>query len=184
MLGSPTCHSIITTVICRVFAHPPRAASRYATSTFCPFAGFPPCASLAYRNANLTHLLLCGKPTPRFSLPLPPCHFRTPPPITNSTSNQRKTRPTHSGSKDLSSLSSLGHFLKGSSAALGVIKVQAACEKIQHYGHLRDEEVGEALEESEALKRITTLLKECKRSYGIAKAWLTRLYEEEGAGAA
>jgi osomolarity two-component system phosphorelay intermediate protein YPD1 len=89
-----------------------------------------------------------------------------------------------SDDKDLPQLSSLGHFLKGSSAALGVIKVQAACEKIQHYGHKRDEEAGESLEDDEALKRIDVLLKECRKSYVVAKGWLTRLYEEEGAAPA
>lgn len=33
---------------------------------------------------------------------------------------------------DLNKLSSLGHFLKGSSASLGLVKVQNTCEEIQH----------------------------------------------------
>jgi osomolarity two-component system phosphorelay intermediate protein YPD1 len=37
-------------------------------------------------------------------------------------------------SSDLTKLSSLGHFLKGSSATLGLIKVRDGCEKIQRYG--------------------------------------------------
>jgi osomolarity two-component system phosphorelay intermediate protein YPD1 len=40
--------------------------------------------------------------------------------------------------KDLKELASLGHFLKGSSAALGVTRVSSSCQKIEHYGHLRD----------------------------------------------
>lgn len=36
--------------------------------------------------------------------------------------------------KDLQSLSKLGHFLKGSSAALGIQRVRTSCEKIQHVG--------------------------------------------------
>ena len=35
---------------------------------------------------------------------------------------------------DLDGLSQLGHFLKGSSASLGLTKVQNACEEIQHLG--------------------------------------------------
>ena len=31
-------------------------------------------------------------------------------------------------------LSNLGHFIKGSSAALGFLKIQASCERIQRYG--------------------------------------------------
>jgi osomolarity two-component system, phosphorelay intermediate protein YPD1 len=36
-------------------------------------------------------------------------------------------------------LSQLGHFLKGSSATLGLIKVRDSCEKIQNYGANKDE---------------------------------------------
>jgi len=57
--------------------------------------------------------------------------------------------------------------------------VQAICEKVQHYGACRDEEAGESLTPEEALKRISQLLKDCKRDYAVAKVWLTRLYEEE-----
>ncbi|KAK2768508.1 hypothetical protein FQN54_000363 [Arachnomyces sp. PD_36] len=41
--------------------------------------------------------------------------------------------------KSLQELSSLGHFLKGSSATLGLTKVKDACEKIQHFGAGTDE---------------------------------------------
>ncbi|PRT56303.1 Multistep phosphorelay regulator 1 [Wickerhamiella sorbophila] len=37
---------------------------------------------------------------------------------------------------DLETLSQLGHFLKGSSASLGLTKVQNACSEIQHLGRL------------------------------------------------
>ena len=40
--------------------------------------------------------------------------------------------------KDLPKLSELGHFLKGSSAALGLTKVQKYCEQIQNYGKRKD----------------------------------------------
>ncbi|WVQ77080.1 hypothetical protein IAR50_006763 [Cryptococcus sp. DSM 104548] len=80
--------------------------------------------------------------------------------------------------KDLDKLSSLGHFLKGSSAALGIIKVQASCEKMQHYGNLRDEEAGADLEPAEALRRIAGLLRACKKDYKAAKTWMENLYEE------
>ncbi|WVW82425.1 hypothetical protein I302_104435 [Kwoniella bestiolae CBS 10118] len=81
--------------------------------------------------------------------------------------------------EDLAKLSSLGHFLKGSSAALGIIKVQASCEKMQHYGNLRDEEAGVSLEAPEALKRIKDLLSACKKDYEVAKTWMENLYEED-----
>ncbi|WVQ62077.1 uncharacterized protein L199_000212 [Kwoniella botswanensis] len=81
--------------------------------------------------------------------------------------------------EDLAKLSSLGHFLKGSSAALGIIKVQASCEKMQHYGNLRDEEAGVSLGAPEALKRIKELLTACKKDYEVAKNWMENLYEED-----
>ncbi|WWC58487.1 uncharacterized protein I303_101030 [Kwoniella dejecticola CBS 10117] len=81
--------------------------------------------------------------------------------------------------EDLAKLSSLGHFLKGSSAALGIIKVQASCEKMQHYGNKRDEEAGTSLESSEALERIKKLLVDCKKDYEVAKTWMENLYEED-----
>lgn len=37
--------------------------------------------------------------------------------------------------KNLDKLSSLGHYLKGSAAALGLIKISTQCERIQNYGH-------------------------------------------------
>ncbi|KAI7689245.1 hypothetical protein KC322_g11940, partial [Hortaea werneckii] len=40
--------------------------------------------------------------------------------------------------KDLAQLSALGHFLKGSSATLGLTKVKDSCEKIQHFGAHKD----------------------------------------------
>jgi HPt (histidine-containing phosphotransfer) domain-containing protein len=74
--------------------------------------------------------------------------------------------------KDLAKLSSLGHFLKGSSAALGVSRVQASCEKIQHYGNLRDEELGVNLSPQEANEKIKRLLVEVQADYRVAEQWL------------
>lgn len=91
---------------------------------------------------------------------------------------QADHRTPYSAAPDLPQLSSLGHFLKGSSAALGVIRVQNACEKIQHYGHKRDEERGVDLSEDEALKKIGQLLKDCKKDYFVAKGWLSKLYPD------
>ncbi|KAI0714076.1 signal transduction histidine kinase [Cerioporus squamosus] len=85
--------------------------------------------------------------------------------------------------KDLPKLSSLGHFLKGSSAALGVSAVQATCEDIQHYGALRDEVKGTDLTPEEALAKIGPLLKRVKKEYGIAEKWLQRWYKEHAAPA-
>lgn len=37
--------------------------------------------------------------------------------------------------KDLDKLSSLGHYLKGSAAALGLVTIAEQCERMQNYGH-------------------------------------------------
>jgi len=79
--------------------------------------------------------------------------------------------------KNLKELSDLGHFLKGSSAALGVERVQASCERIQHAGKLRDEEAGTTLSEPEALGLITDLLENVKRDYPEARDELDRFFE-------
>ncbi|KAH9917954.1 signal transduction histidine kinase [Fomitopsis serialis] len=80
--------------------------------------------------------------------------------------------------KDLTKLSSLGHFLKGSSAALGVARVQASCERIQHYGQLRDEDTGTDLTDVTALGKIEPLLGRVKKEYIVAESWLKKWYEE------
>ncbi|KAG6891643.1 hypothetical protein C0992_012692 [Termitomyces sp. T32_za158] len=77
----------------------------------------------------------------------------------------------------LKKLSSLGHFLKGSSAALGLHKVQASCEKIQHYGLKRDEEANEDLTVEESLSRIKTLRRQVKEEYDVAEKWLKKWYD-------
>ncbi|OAD65213.1 histidine Phosphotransfer protein, partial [Phycomyces blakesleeanus NRRL 1555(-)] len=77
--------------------------------------------------------------------------------------------------KDLSELSRLGHFLKGSSAAIGLRKVKATCEKIQNIGNRQNEE-GEKLEEAEALAKITPLLPQVKAEYSEAEEYLKNFY--------
>lgn len=81
--------------------------------------------------------------------------------------------------KDLTKLSHLGHFLKGSSAAMGVSRVETACEKIQHYGLLRDEQNDVGLSEKQALDLIKKTLVRVKKDYAVADKWLRRFYEEE-----
>lgn len=76
--------------------------------------------------------------------------------------------------KNLLELSSLGHFLKGSSAALGVSKVQLSCEHIQHYGQLREDAA--VLTEAEAIVKITKSLARARVEYGEAKNWLEWFY--------
>ncbi|KAL1927804.1 hypothetical protein VTP01DRAFT_3625 [Rhizomucor pusillus] len=81
---------------------------------------------------------------------------------------------------DLSELSRLGHFLKGSSAAIGLKKVKATCEKIQNIGNKQDE-VGTELDKDEALSRISKLLPQVMAEYKEAEEYLKGFYEvQEG----
>lgn len=57
----------------------------------------------------------------------------------------------HSKAKDLEKLSSLGHFLKGSSATLGFVGVRDACERIQHFGQGKDETGTKTVDDREKL---------------------------------
>lgn len=66
--------------------------------------------------------------------------------------------------RDLKEISQLGHFLKGSSAALGVKQVSLTCEKIQNTAK------GTPTEKN--LEEVTSLLKCVKEEYGAAKIWL------------
>jgi len=80
-------------------------------------------------------------------------------------------------------LASLGHFLKGSSATLGLTKVADLCEKIQHHGELRDtvspgEVTIKALNKDDALAEIGSLLKKVKEEYVLAEKWLRAFYAD------
>ncbi|KAJ7075845.1 histidine-phosphotransfer domain HPT domain-containing protein [Mycena belliarum] len=80
--------------------------------------------------------------------------------------------------KKLPVLSELGHFLKGSSAALGISEVQAACEKMQHYGDLLDADAKTGLAPPEALAKIDALLPAAKAEYARAERWFKRWYAD------
>ena len=83
----------------------------------------------------------------------------------------------HSDNRECKKLSSLGHFLKGSSATLGVIGVREKCELIQNYGNLMDE-TGKALSSDDALSNIAAALEEAEVHYKQAQAWLKNWFEE------
>ena len=79
--------------------------------------------------------------------------------------------------KDLKDLASLGHFLKGSSATLGLTKVKESCEKIQHYGNSKDEDgTTDQPDEEKCLERIKDTLKTVKEEYAEAEKVLRRFY--------
>ncbi len=79
--------------------------------------------------------------------------------------------------KDLETLASLGHFLKGSSATLGLTKVKDSCEKIQHYGQKKDEDgTTDEPDEEKCLKRLEDTLKTVKEDYAEVEKVLRKFY--------
>lgn len=81
--------------------------------------------------------------------------------------------------KDLHELSQLGHFLKGSSATLGLLHVRDGCEKIQHLGNGLDENGSSKVASDVALKTIEKTLKEVEVEYAKVENFLRRFYGEE-----
>lgn len=81
--------------------------------------------------------------------------------------------------KDLAQLSAEGHFLKGSSATLGLTKVKDSCEKIQHYGAHKDETgTVDEPDDEKCLSRIQTTLAAVKTEYAEVEKVLRRYYNE------
>lgn len=81
--------------------------------------------------------------------------------------------------KDLKTLSELGHFLKGSSATLGLNKVKDSCEKIQNYGQKMDEKGDKEITEEEALKKLATTIKQAKQEFHDVEKVLKKFYNDE-----
>lgn len=85
----------------------------------------------------------------------------------------------HRKSKDLPQLSSLGHFLKGSSATLGLNKVKDACEKIQNFGAFKDETgTTDVPDEEKCLVSIEDTLVDVKKDYAAAEKVLKKFYKD------
>ncbi|MCJ1400252.1 hypothetical protein MMC11_003456 [Xylographa trunciseda] len=82
---------------------------------------------------------------------------------------------------DLVQLSSLGHFLKGSSATLGLTKVKDSCEKIQHFGARKDESgTNEEFDDNKSLRRIKETLTVLKVDYAEVETKLRAFYHDSG----
>ena len=63
---------------------------------------------------------------------------------------------------DLEKLSSLGHFLKGSSATLGFNKIRDSCQIIQQYGHRLNVDGSPETDDQVCLKKIGEAIKAVK----------------------
>ncbi|KAF2639136.1 histidine-phosphotransfer domain, HPT domain-containing protein, partial [Massarina eburnea CBS 473.64] len=79
--------------------------------------------------------------------------------------------------EDLKKLSELGHFLKGSSATLGLSKVKDSCEKIQHYGEKKDETGTTEIKDKEALDLLRTTITQAKKEFDEVETVLRKFYE-------
>jgi osomolarity two-component system phosphorelay intermediate protein YPD1 len=93
---------------------------------------------------------------------------------TESTSNQNFLSEGH----QLDTLSQLGHYLKGSSATLGLNRVKDHCEKIQHLGAGKTE-TGENTrwDEEALLKKIRDILPQLKSDCADVEKRLQSFYE-------
>jgi osomolarity two-component system phosphorelay intermediate protein YPD1 len=78
----------------------------------------------------------------------------------------------------LKTLSELGHFLKGSSATLGLTKVKDSCEKIQHYGSLKDDAGLKDITEEEACKKLKAIIEQAKTEFTEVKDVLKEFYKD------
>lgn len=86
----------------------------------------------------------------------------------------------YSEKEDLEQLSALGHFLKGSSATLGLTKVKDSCEKIQHYGARKDE-TGNADEpdDKKSLEKLRKTIAQAEQEFRDVEKILRKFYNDE-----
>lgn len=138
----------------------------------------PPCPPTDPCFVLLRAFLLFSSPTCTPSASF--LRFRSSPssPVPASPPHRYNASLQHSNASDLDSLSRKGHFLKGSSAALGLQRVQHSCEAMQHFGNRRDARgEGPVLEEDEALRRCRVLLGRLRKEQEEAKDWLEAFYK-------
>jgi len=81
--------------------------------------------------------------------------------------------------KDLDQLSALGHFLKGSSATLGLTKVKDSCEKIQHFGQNKDETGTRYQSDEVCLEKLKTTIEQAKQEFSDVEKVLKKFYHDE-----
>ncbi|KAJ7695951.1 signal transduction histidine kinase, partial [Mycena rosella] len=79
---------------------------------------------------------------------------------------------------DLRGLADLAHFLMGSSATLGIVRVAGSCARMEGVGEASRSRNAPA--DAAALAQLGALLTEVKREYADAETWLRRWYAEHG----
>ncbi|KAL7787128.1 histidine phosphotransferase HPT1 [Trichoderma ceciliae] len=83
------------------------------------------------------------------------------------------------GKGELDKLSELGHFLKGSSATLGLNKVRDGCEKIQRYGKQENLDGSPQPDTKVCLAKVEEALKAVKSDYEEVETGLRKFYKED-----
>jgi len=81
--------------------------------------------------------------------------------------------------RDLGQLSSLGHFLKGSSATLGLVKIRDGCEAIQRYGKNENLDGSALKDDDKCLDLILDYFTAVKKDYNVVKELLEKYYEQK-----
>lgn len=80
------------------------------------------------------------------------------------------------GEGNLEELYRLGHFLKGSSATIGLTKVKDSCEKIQRYGKKEKLDGSPEPDEKLCLRLISSVLVTAKSEYEEARGKLRTFF--------
>ncbi|EQC53068.1 histidine-containing response regulator phosphotransferase Mpr1, partial [Schizosaccharomyces japonicus yFS275] len=80
--------------------------------------------------------------------------------------------------RDLSSVSSLGHFLKGSSAALGLNRMKRACELIQRFGACKSSNGTDPLpDDNVAVDLLTKAMAVVRKVYADSEEYLRHVFD-------
>ena len=87
--------------------------------------------------------------------------------------------PLPRADKDLKALSHQGHYLKGSSATLGLIKIRDNCEKIQRYGSKENPDGTPEPDGDLCLSRITDTLKVLRSDFNDVRKAMKKLYNQD-----
>ncbi|CEI63021.1 hypothetical protein FVEN_g421 [Fusarium venenatum] len=81
--------------------------------------------------------------------------------------------------EDLEKLSSLGHFLKGSSATLGLVKIRDGCEAIQRYGKNENLDGSPQLDNEKCVKLIGEYFRAVEEDYKTVEKLLREYYDSK-----
>ncbi|KAK0674512.1 putative multistep phosphorelay regulator [Cercophora samala] len=81
--------------------------------------------------------------------------------------------------RDLNELSTLGHFLKGSSATLGFNRIRDSCQVVQQYGHKLTVDGASEPDEDVCLKKIAEALQTAKVDTAELEKQMKRFFGTE-----